>query len=130
MFTNLNTTHIVYALLFILAVWLIAPAIAGSGNKKQAAQAWPMIENGALLIDVRTKGEFDAGHLDGAINISWEETNALMDAIGDDKDRPVVVYCRSGNRSGKSKKELDAKGYTNVFNGTGLEALIATRPRL
>jgi len=128
MFTNLNTTHIVYALLFMLALWLIVPAIAGSGNTKQAAQAWPMIENGALLIDVRTQEEFDAGHLDGAINISWEETSTLMDAIGADRDRPVVVYCRSGNRSGKSKKVLDAKGYTNIFNGTGFNALKATKP--
>lgn len=128
MFTNLNTTYIIYALLFILALWLIVPAIAGSGNKKQAAQAWPIIENGALLIDVRTQGEFDAGHLDGALNIPWQDTNALMDAIGDDKDRPVVVYCRSGNRSGKSKQALDAQGYTHVFNGTGLEALKATKP--
>ena len=128
MFTNFNTTHIVYALLIILALWLVVPAIAGSGNAKQAAQAWPMIENGALLIDVRTQGEFEAGHLDGAINISWEETSALMDAIGNDKDRPVVVYCRSGNRSGKSKKALDAKGYTHIFNGTGIEALKATKP--
>jgi phage shock protein E len=129
MFTNLKPSHIVYALLFILALWLIVPAIAGSGNTKQAAQAWPMIEDGALLIDVRTQAEFDAGHLDGAINISWEETSALMDAIGDDKDRPVVVYCRSGNRSGMSKKALDAKGYTNIFNGTGLKALKATKPQ-
>jgi len=128
MLTNLKTAHVVYALLFILVLWLIAPAIAGSGNTKQAAQAWPMIESGALLIDVRTQGEFDAGHLDGAINISWEETSALMDAIGDDKDRPVVVYCRSGNRSGKSKKALDAKGFNHIFNGTGLEALKATKP--
>ena len=128
MLTNLNTTHVVYALLFILALWLIAPVFAGSGDPRQARLAWPMIESGALLIDVRTKEEFDAGHLDGAINIPWEETSALMAAIGDDRDRPVVVYCRSGNRSGKSKKALDAKGYTHVFNGTGFEALKATRP--
>ena len=128
MFSSLNTTHAVYALLFVLALWLLAPVFAGSGNPKQAAQAWPMIESGALLIDVRTKGEFDASHLDGAINIPWEETNTLMDAIGADRDRQVVVYCRSGNRSGKSKKALDAQGYTRIFNGTGIEAMKATKP--
>lgn len=128
MFTHLNTTHVVYALLIILALWLIAPAFAGSGDPQRASEAWPMIENGALLIDVRTKEEFDAGHLDGAINIAWDETNALMDAIGDDRQRPVVVYCRSGNRSGKAKKVLHTKGYTNIFNGTGFEALKATKP--
>jgi len=128
MLTNLKTNHVFYVLLVILALWLIGPAIAASGDPVQAKQAWPMIENGALLIDVRTKEEFDAGHLEGAINIAWEETQALMDAIGDDRERPVVVYCRSGNRSGKAKVVLDTKGYTNIFNGTGFEALKATKP--
>jgi len=123
-----KTTYLVGTLLVILALWLIVPAIAGSGNTAQAKQAWPMIESGALLIDVRTKREFDAGHLDGAINISWDETTTLMDAIGHDKERPVVVYCRSGNRSGKAKVALDSKGYNHIFNGTGFEALKATKP--
>lgn len=128
MLTNLNTPHAAYTLLVILLLWLIPPAIAGSGDPEQAKQAWPLIESGALLLDVRTKEEFDAGHLDGAVNISWDETNALMDAIGDNKQRPVVVYCRSGNRSGKAKTALEARGYTHIFNGTGLEALQTSKP--
>jgi len=51
-----------------------------------------------------------------------------VDAIGDDPERPVVVYCRSGNRSGKAKIALDKQGYNHIFNGTGFEALKATRP--
>jgi phage shock protein E len=102
--------------------------MAGAGDPEQAKLAWPIIESGALLIDVRSKEEFDEGHIDGAIRIDWDDTNALMEAIGDDKQRPVVVYCRSGNRSGKSKVALDEKGYSGVFNATGLEALKATKP--
>ncbi len=124
----LEPTQIAYVMLFILVLWLISPAMAGSGSPEQARQAWPMIENGVLLIDVRTKEEFDAGHIEGALNIPYEDTNALMNAIGADKQRPVVVYCRSGNRSGKSKKALDANGYTHIFNATGYEALKATKP--
>jgi len=125
---NLQITWVAVTVLVVLAVWLIAPALAGSGDPVQAKQAWPMIDSGALLIDVRTKGEFDAGHLEGAVNISWDDTGALADAIGDDPERPVVVYCRSGNRSGKAKVALDKKGYNHIFNGTGFEALKATRP--
>lgn len=117
-----------FTLLVILTAWLISPAMAGSGNREAARQAWPMIENGALLIDVRTKGEFNAGHIEGAINIPFEKTSALVSAIGPDKQRPVVVYCRSGNRSGKSKRQLDALGYTAIYNATGYEALKATKP--
>jgi len=124
----LNTNRIFYTLLIILTVLLSTPAIAGSGDPVVAKQAWPMIENGALLIDVRTIKEFDAGHIEGAINIPYEDTRALMDAIGDDKQRPVVVYCRSGIRAGKAKAALDKNGYSNIFNATGYEALKATKP--
>ena len=118
----------IYAFLVILTVWLINPVLAGSGDPEAAKQAWPMIEQGALLIDVRTAEEFAQGHIDGALNIPYQEIDKLMSAIGTDKTRPVVVYCRSGNRSGKSKVVLETKGYTNIFNATGLEALKETKP--
>jgi phage shock protein E len=118
----------IYAFLVILTVWLINPVLAGSGDPEAAKQAWPMIEQGALVIDVRTKKEFTQGHIDGALNIPWQETDKLMSAIGTDKTRPVVVYCRSGNRSGKAKVVLETKGYTNIFNATGFEAMKETKP--
>ena len=121
-------TQFIYALLVILTVWLITPAIAGGGDPDIARQAWPMIERGDLLIDVRTNEEFAKGHIEGSINISFEQTDALINAIGQNKQRPVVVYCRSGNRSGKAKIVLETKGYTHVFNATGYEALKSTKP--
>ena len=122
-------TKFIYALLVILTVWVVNPVMAGSGDPEAAKQAWPMIEQGVLLIDVRTENEFVAGHINGALNIPWEETGNLISAIGTDKQRPVVVYCRSGNRSGKAKAVLESKGYTNIFNATGYEALLDTKTR-
>lgn len=126
--THHKSTPVAYTLLIILTLWLISPAMAVNGDPELAKQAWPMIENGALLIDVRTQEEFDAGHIEGAINIPYQETNALMNAIGADKQRPVVVYCRSGKRAGRAKATLDENGYSNIFNATGYEALKVTRP--
>jgi len=123
-----KTTPTAYALLIFLTAWLISPAMAGGGDPKLAKQAWPMIDRGALLIDVRTKKEFDAGHIDGAINIPFQDTKALMNAIGTDKQRQVVVYCRSGQRAGKAKANLGANGYSNIFNATGYEELKASKP--
>ena len=117
-----------YVFLVILTVWLINPVLAGSGDPEAARQAWPMIEQGALLIDVRTTEEFEQGHVEGALNIPYQEIDKLMSAIGTYKTRPVVVYCRSGNRSGKAKVVLETKGYTNIFNATGYEALKETKP--
>lgn len=125
---HFRTSPFMYTLLIILTAFLINPAMADGGDIDPAKQAWSMIENGALLVDVRTKKEFEEGHIKGAINIPFNETNNLITAIGFDKRRPVVVYCRSGNRSGKAKTELDKKGYTNVFNGMGYEALKEVKP--
>ena len=126
---KLKLTQIINVfLVIVLTAWLINSAIAVNGDPDAARQAWPMIENGALVVDVRSEKEFAGGHLDGAINISWDDTEALMAAIGDDKQRQVVFYCRSGNRVGKSIKLLAEEGYTNIYNATGLEALQATKP--
>ena len=120
--------QIIFALMVIMTLGLIGKTIAGGGDHELARQAWPMIESGTLLVDVRTKEEFDKEHLDGAINIPWEQTDALIDLIGNDKQRQVVFYCRSGNRVGKAIAVLEKEGYSNIFNATGLEALKATRP--
>ena len=120
--------QIMYVVLVLLTVWLINPVMAGGGDPEAAKKAWPMIESGALLVDVRSKAEFNKGHLEGAIHIEWDKTNALMQAIGMNTRRPVVFYCRTGNRAGKSIVTLKSKGYTNIFNATGLEALRETKP--
>ena len=77
------------------------------------------LRRGALVAD---------GHVDGAVNIAWDKTDDLIAAIGDDKQRQVVFYCRSGGRAGKAKEALEEKGYEHIFNATGFSALRATEP--
>lgn len=119
--------QVLYALIAVLTIWLISPVLAG-GDPEAARKAWPMIQDGVLVVDVRSAEEFADGHLDGAINIEWDKYDDLIAAIGDDKQRQVVFYCRTGNRVGKSIKELESRGYTNIYNATGLEALKETKP--
>ena len=71
-------TQFVYAILVVLTVLLIKPVLAGGGDPEAARKAWPMIQNGALLVDVRSEKEFLAGHLDGAVNIEWDKTDDLI----------------------------------------------------
>ena len=120
--------QVLYVLLLITTIFLSQTVFAGNGDNEAAKQAWPMIESDALLVDVRSAEKFAEGHIEGAINIDWDDYPALISAIGEDKQRQVVFYCRSGNRSGKSIIELEARGYRNIYNATGLDALIATRP--
>ncbi|NIP17237.1 MAG: rhodanese-like domain-containing protein [Xanthomonadales bacterium] len=98
------------------------------GDVAAAAQAWEMIDAGALLIDVRSEKEFEGGSIEGALNIPHTEVDRLIEAIGEDKGRPVVFFCRSGGRAGRVQAQLEEMGYTGIFNGTGHTALEATRP--
>lgn len=98
------------------------------GDLKAAEQAWTLIKDGALVIDVRHPGEFSEGHLEGAINIEYTDTAALAAAIGEDRGRPVVLYCGSGRRAGLAIQSLEEHGYSGIFNASGFEALLETRP--
>lgn len=75
----------------------------------------PIIEAGAYLVDVRTPGEFAQGHVKGSTNIPLDTLPSQLVKFKDKKN--IVVFCRSGNRSGQAKAILDQNGFSNVVNG-------------
>ncbi len=81
-------------------------------------------EQGALLLDVRSEAEFSAGHIDGAVLIPHDQVkDRLADIeakLDGDRSRPIVVYCRSGRRSGLAKDVLLEAGFTQVTNVGGM----------
>ena len=116
----------------VVLLGLTTLTYAGSPKEEQQnpqQRAWRLIDDGALLIDVRSRSEFEAGHIDNSINIEHDEIEKLAATIGEDKEREVVVYCRSGNRSGKAKKALEEQGYKNVHNGLGYKGLKQARDK-
>ncbi len=86
-----------------------------------------MIEGGAYALDVREREEFAGGHVPGAVNIPMGQLAGRLDEV--DRDRPVVVICRSGNRSDAMADVLRAAGFdaVNMVGGT-LEWIEAGRP--
>jgi phage shock protein E len=96
-------------------VVLIAYALLRGGEKTPAADAHRLVEQGALLLDVRTPAEFAQGHIDGAINIAVQELDQRIAELPD-KDRTIVLYCRSGARSGRAHDLLKAAGYTSLYD--------------
>lgn len=74
------------------------------------------LKNGALLVDVRTPAEFNAGHLPDAINLPLDEIEAKLPRRVKDKNQAVLLHCQSGMRSGIAMKKLKNIGYANVFN--------------
>lgn len=112
---------------------LIAVAVASG-----AMLLWPLVRRGtggpwvnvtqatqlinredALLVDVREPGEYSAGHLLGAKNVPLERLTAGAAELTKKKDRPVILYCDSGNRSAKALAALKGQGFTRAFNLAG-----------
>jgi predicted CxxxxCH...CXXCH cytochrome family protein len=76
-------------------------------------EARALFDRGALLLDVRTPGEFDSGHVHGAVNIPVQ---SLAQRLGElpSTDQPIVVYCHSGGRSASAASMLRQAGWTDV----------------
>ncbi len=70
---------------------------------------------GAVVLDVRTPSEFEHGHVPGAVNIPHDQVASRFAELGA-KDRPVVLYCRSGRRADLAAAELTRLGFTAVYN--------------
>ncbi|MBI9014707.1 MAG: rhodanese-like domain-containing protein [Clostridiales bacterium] len=73
-----------------------------------------------LLLDVRTKEEYDSGHIVGAELLTLDVIESEAETTYTDKDQIIYVYCRSGNRSKTATKILNDLGYTNVYDLGGI----------
>jgi len=91
-------------------------------KKISAADAKARIDSGdeLIILDVRTQEEFDAGHIAGAILVPNETIIDEQPELLPDLDAEILVYCRSGNRSGQAANKLIAMGYTNVVDFGGI----------
>jgi phage shock protein E len=82
-----------------------------------------VIDENSQVIDVRTELEYKEGHLKNAINIPHVEINNKINAYVKDKNQKIILYCRSGRRSGIAEKTLKEMGYKNVINAGAYEKL-------
>jgi len=95
--------------------------LLGFGPKTDYAA---LVKQGAVILDVRSKGEYAGGHIKGSINIS---VDTLHNNIGKlkDKNKPIITCCASGMRSASAKSILKSHVFTNVYNGGGWSSLQA-----
>ena len=74
-----------------------------------------------LIVDVRSLEEVKTGIIQDAIHIEWTQIDEEINNIDITKDKPIYLYCRSGNRSGKAAVMLEKIGFTNVINACGID---------
>ena len=109
----------------ISAVAITTSFVAHADVTPQAKQSMVKPEKvKGVWIDVRSAEEFNAGHLQDAVNIPHDKIIEGVKALGSDKDAPINLYCRSGRRAEAALTELKNAGYTNVTNHGGYEDLV------
>ncbi len=96
-------------------------AIRSLFGKKSQENYAELMGRGAQIIDVRTPGEYQNGHIHGSINIPLDTLQKNLSKIK--KDRPVITCCASGMRSLSAKSILAANGFTEAYNGGGWASL-------
>lgn len=91
----------------------------GFGPKVNYAE---LVKQGAIIIDVRSKGEYAGGHIKGSINLPVDTLTSNLNKLKD-KQKPIITCCASGMRSASAKSILKSNGYTQVHNGGGWSSL-------
>ncbi|EJL72175.1 rhodanese-like domain-containing protein [Chryseobacterium populi] len=81
-----------------------------------------LLKEGAIILDVRTKNEYDGGHIKNSVNIPVDQLQKNLSKLKD-KNKPIITCCASGMRSASAKSILQNNGYKNVHNGGGWSSL-------
>ena len=91
-----------------------------------AAEPTVTVTSDTVIVDVRTSDEYNAGHLDGAVNIDVQspDFDSLITALPTDGE--YVVYCASGNRSSSAVARMEGLGFTNVTDAGGISDAAAS----
>lgn len=100
----------------------LTPMGDGAGMKislDDAEEIMNYVDN-AYVIDVRSKSEYESGHVDGAINIPSNQLEKVEDLV-ESKDDLIIVYCQTGKRSAQAAKDLQMQGYRNVLDAGAYE---------
>jgi rhodanese-related sulfurtransferase len=116
-------------LLVLIAALLGATALLAGCSSSTATSAVSTVppaefvtamgQPGTVIVDVRTPGEFAAGHVDGAVNIDVESGDFATQIAALPKDSTYAVYCRSGRRSAIAADQMADAGFTSVVNLDG-----------
>jgi rhodanese-related sulfurtransferase len=107
----------IVALLISSVVVLTGCSTSPSASNLDSARfADKIVETDVVTLDVRTAGEFMAGHIDGAINIDVEGNTFDAEIANLDKSKTYAVYCQSGRRSQIAVDKMASAGFDSLFN--------------
>lgn len=109
-----NHPFLVGAFAVLLALF-IRNEMSRGGAAVSAQELVQLVNNeGAVVVDLRDKGEFEAGHIVDAINIPFANIEARVDELSKFKDKPIVLACKMGQHSGSAGTQLRKAGFERV----------------
>ena len=111
----MQTADLVFVAVLALVLWVAWQR----RGQVDPARAKELVDEGATLLDVRSRGEFASGHLPDAVNVPVGELDAALERLAAE-GRPVVVYCASGMRSARAASQLKASGIDDVHDLGGM----------
>ena len=100
----------------VLRVWECGPRPISTTSLVSPDTARQPLQQGALVVDVRSAEEYRSRHLPGAVNIPLGELQGNLPRRVTDKTQVLLLHCLSGTRSGIAKRQLKGMGYLNAFN--------------
>ena len=113
-------------ILILLATLLCLAGCSAEGKmtyhmiSQEEAKQMMARDDGHIIVDVRRRDEYDAGHIPGAVLIPNESIGTEMPAQLPDRNQVILVYCRSGRRSKEASQKLADMGYTNIYEFGGI----------
>lgn len=115
---------LLFAALFVVLVLLIKAELDHQANKGlllSPSRATRLMnnENETVILDTRTSAEFKAGHIKGAKNVPLAEFGNSIDGLSDKKNKPVLVYCNTGNTATRAIRQLKKAGFEKINNLEG-----------
>jgi len=103
------------AIMCVLVVVVLWKLLMGKPSQEELSTMQQAVTDGGLLLDVRSPGEFNSGHLEGARNIPVGELQSRLKELGS-TDQRIIVYCASGMRSRTAFKLLRDNGFSHVHD--------------
>jgi len=120
-FVEFIGNHLLLSAMWVITLGAIMMYHQRTGASSVGPQKAVMLINrqGAVVVDVREKKEFDTGHIVDSINIPLAKLKQRLSELRKHKEKPVVVVCKLGQHSGDAAKTLQESGYAEVFRLSG-----------
>lgn len=121
-----NRKYIVISLIIVIAIVIVYNSNIKSTKLEYqiitANEAYNIIESEEdfIILDVRTESEYASGHIKDSILLPYDEISIKAETVLPNKNKKILIYCRSGNRSSIAAKELSELGYTDIIDFGGI----------